>query len=217
MTPPEATVPATKPTPTRALKVKRVKLDKLVLDDGNPRLHDERDLAATTASLKAHGQVDPLVVQAGTMRVVAGHGRIESMRRLGWTDAQIVEVECDDAEFRALSIRLNRTGELAGWNAGALDAALSELAEAGWGNLPDFGFDGSELEALVKGAGGAVDPGTRTVQFEVGGDAPPKADDPGIKYEEKFAVLVKCRDESHQREVYEKLIADGYDLKVLAL
>lgn len=153
MMPNEAETPATT-TPAdpsaRRLKVRRVKLTELVEDVGNPRRHDERDLAATEASLKAHGQVDPLVVQKGTMRLIAGHGRKEAMRRLGWKQAEIVEVECDDTEFRALSIRLNRTGELAGWSAGVLEAALSELAEAGWGNLPDFGWDEASLDSMTK-------------------------------------------------------------------
>lgn len=184
MMPTEAETPPTT-TPAdpsaRRLKVRRVKLSELVEDVGNPRRHDERDLAATEASLKAHGQVDPLVVQKGTMRLIAGHGRKEAMRRLGWKQAEIVEVECDDTEFRALSIRLNRTGELAGWNAGVLESALSELAEAGWGNLPDFGFDEAALDALAGGMDGDETtkrkkraPGdVRTVTFTAGDDQTP--------------------------------------------
>ena len=154
MMPIEAETPPTTPPAdpsARRLKVRRVKLSDLIEDVGNPRRHDERDLAATEASLKAHGQVDPLVVQKGTMRLIAGHGRKEAMRRLGWKQAEIVEVECDDTEFRALSIRLNRTGELAGWNFAVLEAELAMLADAGWGNLPDFGFDEAALDALAGG------------------------------------------------------------------
>ena len=221
MMPTEAETPPTT-TPAdpsaRRLKVRRVKLSELVEDVGNPRRHDERDLAATEASLKAHGQVDPLVVQKGTMRLIAGHGRKEAMRRLGWKQAEIVEVECDDTEFRALSIRLNRTGELAGWNAEVLEAALSELAEAGWGNLPDFGFDEAALDALVKD--GAAGGERRNVSFEAGGDGsagPVKGDDKGIDYKEKYAVLVTCMDEPHQQKVYAELVERGYTVKVLAL
>ena len=182
MMPTEAETPPTTPPAdpsARRLKVRRVKLTELVEDVGNPRRHDERDLAATEASLKAHGQVDPLVVQKGTMRLIAGHGRKEAMRRLGWKQAEIVEVECDDTEFRALSIRLNRTGELAGWNADVLEAALSELAEAGWGNLPDFGFDEAALDALAAGMEQPKSPGRR-VSFVAGdGSGKVDADDPG--------------------------------------
>ena len=160
MMPTEAeTTPTTPPTDpsARRLKVRRVKLTELVEDVGNPRRHDERDLAATEASLKAHGQVDPLVVQKGTMRLIAGHGRKEAMRRLGWDRAEIVEVECDDVEFRALSIRLNRTGELAGWDFALLETELAMLADAGWGNLGDFGWDEAALDALAGGTAGGID------------------------------------------------------------
>jgi hypothetical protein len=215
MMPSEAETPVPADPASRRLKVRRVKLTELVEDVGNARRHDERDLAATEASLKAHGQVDPLVVQKGTMRLIAGHGRKEAMRRLGWKQAEIVEVECDDVEFRALSIRLNRTGELAGWDVARLESDLAMLAEAGWGNLPDFGWDEASLDAL-SGTPAEADPG-RTVTFEAGGDGPAKADDKGIVYQEKYAVLVTCTDEAHQRKVYGELAEHGYTVKVLAL
>ena len=215
MTPSEAASAPIADPASRRLKVRRVKLTELVEDVGNPRRHDERDLAATEASLKAHGQVDPLVVQKGTMRLIAGHGRKEAMRRLGWKQAEIVEVECDDTEFRALSIRLNRTGELAGWDVARLEADLAMLAEAGWGNLPDFGWDEASLDAL-SGIPVEADSG-RTVTFEAGGDGPAKGGDKGIEYQEKYAVLVTCTDEPNQRKVYGELVELGYAVKVLAL
>lgn len=180
MTPTEAeTPPPTTPADpsARRLKVRRVKLTELVEDVGNPRRHDERDLAATEASLKAHGQVDPLVVQKGTMRLIAGHGRKEAMRRLGWKQAEIVEVECDDTEFRALSIRLNRTGELAGWDSDVLRAELDQLASAGFGSADDFGWDEGALAELAKSA----PHGMRDVSFVAGGDGGPPGEFPAAE------------------------------------
>ena len=129
------------------LIVRTVPLSSLVVDESNPRLHDERDLSETAASLAEHGQVDPLVVQAGTMRVVAGNGRLEAMRRLGWVEAQVVEIECDDAAFRKISVRLNRTGELAGWDANAIMALAEEWPELAAGLWSD-----DELAGLLASA-----------------------------------------------------------------
>ncbi len=39
----------------------------------------------------------------------------------------------------------------------------------------------------------------------------------GFKYRPRFGVIVLCRDELHQRDVYTALKAAGYKLKVVAV
>ncbi len=174
MTPPEAAAPT---RIDRSLKTRRVKLSALVADESNKRTHDERNLAAIEESIRKHGVVEPLVVQKGTNRIVAGNGRAEALRRLGYSHVDVVDVEiATEEEFRALSIRLNRTGELAGWDGAGLEADLAMLANAGWGNLPEFGFDEKALDALAKDS---PTPGRR-VSFVAGdGSGKADADDPG--------------------------------------
>lgn len=176
MTPPEAAAPT---RIDRSLKTRRVKLSALVADEANKRTHDERNLAAIEESIRKHGVVEPLVVQKGTNRIVAGNGRAEALRRLGYTHVDVVDVEiATEQEFRALSIRLNRTGELAGWDGAGLEADLAILANAGWGNLPEFGFDEATLDALAKDVESPT-PGRR-VSFVAGdGSGKVNADDPG--------------------------------------
>lgn len=136
--------------------VRRVSLSELRADPANTRTHDEKNLAAIADSLARFGQVEPLVVQRGTGMVIGGNGRLAAMRAAGTLEADIVEVDADDAKAAALSIALNRTAELAGWD----DAALAKTLEAlpkelqiGWtdadlaevlGRLPDFSPVGPE-------------------------------------------------------------------------
>jgi ParB-like chromosome segregation protein Spo0J len=96
-----------------ALSLRRVPLDAILLDPANVRLHPERNLEAIRASLQRFGQAEPLVVQRSSQRLIAGHGRVQAMRELGWTEADIVEVDADDVTATALGIALNRSGELA--------------------------------------------------------------------------------------------------------
>lgn len=124
-------------------------LAELAGDTENARTHSEENLAAIRASLEAHGQVEPLVVQRGGW-VIAGNGRLAAMRALGWTEAQVVLLDVSDQEARALSIRLNRTGELAGWNLDLLAGQLQALEAAGE-PLQDLGWDDSQWEELLSG------------------------------------------------------------------
>lgn len=39
----------------------------------------------------------------------------------------------------------------------------------------------------------------------------------GFKYKPKFGVIVNCDDESHQKNVYEQLTEQGYNLKVVVV
>jgi DNA modification methylase len=126
--------------------VRTAKLEELHADPSNARSHDERNLNAIADSLKAFGQVEPLVVQKSSGKVIGGNGRLEVMRRQGQTECSIVEVDVSDTQAVALGIALNRTGELAGWN----DETLAKLLES----LPDdqfalTGFSDRDLKDLL--------------------------------------------------------------------
>jgi len=74
----------------QGLAVRRVPLSSIYEDPANARLHGERNLDAIQASLRRFGQAEPLVLNARTGRLVAGHGRLQAMRRLGWKEADSV-------------------------------------------------------------------------------------------------------------------------------
>lgn len=122
-------------------------LDSLTPDPENARVHSDRNLAAITDSIVRFGQVEPLVVQKDTRRVIGGNGRLEAMRALNWTEAECMVVEITDVEARALGIALNRTGELAGWDHGRLAMAFQDLGVDG-ANTEDLGFSTDELRAF---------------------------------------------------------------------
>ena len=58
------------------LCIKRIPLASLHNDPANARQHGERNLQAITDSLARFGQVEPVVIQRSTQRVVGGNGRL---------------------------------------------------------------------------------------------------------------------------------------------
>jgi hypothetical protein len=86
------------------MPVRRAKLSELHADPGNVRSHSDWNLDAISDSLKSFGQVEPLVVQKSTGRVIGGNGRLEVMRRAGVTECDIVEVDIDDKPALAISL-----------------------------------------------------------------------------------------------------------------
>jgi ParB-like chromosome segregation protein Spo0J len=61
------------------MNLELVPLDDLHQDPGNVRTHGERNMEAIRESLSQFGQVEPLVVQEKTGRVIGGNGRLEAM------------------------------------------------------------------------------------------------------------------------------------------
>lgn len=129
------------------MEVKTVKLSELVPDPSNPRTHPERNLDAIRASIARFGQVEPIVVQRGTHRIIGGHGRLAALNALGATEAAVVEVEIDDAGASALGLALNRTAELAGWDSETLGRSLAALQKDGW-DCAEIGWFGDDLASL---------------------------------------------------------------------
>jgi DNA modification methylase len=138
------------PTPDApGLAIRRVPVASLHLDPSNAREHGTENMEAIVGSLKRFQQVEPLVVQKSTGRVIGGNGRLVAMRKLGWTECDVVEVEVDDLTATALGIALNRTSELATWDEATLAKLLQELKvnEA----LDGVGYTPEDLDRLIAG------------------------------------------------------------------
>ena len=140
--------PPSSPAATGGLTIARVPLNSLTLDPANARQHGERNMEAITASLQRFGQTEPLVVQRSSRRVIGGNGRLAAMRKMGWTECDIVEVDVDDLQSTSLAIALNRTAELAEWDNDTLGRLLDELrAEDA---LEGIGYTSGEVDDLLR-------------------------------------------------------------------
>ena len=129
------------------LQIKRVPLDSLHTDPANARVHNDVNMAAIVGSLRRFGQAEPLVVQAGTRRIIGGNGRWVAMKQLGWTECDVVELPVENIDATALGIALNRSGALAEWNEPELARLLEQLRAED--SLEGVGFSDADLNALL--------------------------------------------------------------------
>lgn len=129
-----------------------IPLAELHEDPANVRKHGDRNKASVRASILEFGQVETLVVQRGTGRVLGGNCRLGELRALGREGAWCMEVDVEGIDATRLALALNRTAELAEWDAEGLSQVLRSLSEEG-GSAADLGWDGSELSALLDPVG----------------------------------------------------------------
>ena len=133
-------------------------LEDLKPDPSNPRHHDGRNLAAIQHSLEVFGQVEPILVQKGTRRIIAGHGRLEGLRAAGHTEAWVVELDIDDVAAAALRDTLNRTAELATWDATRLLDEAKKYQDRF--DMEALGWSDVDMKVLATQASAALDKAT---------------------------------------------------------
>ena len=168
----------------------------------NSRTHSDEQVAQIAASIREFGFTNPVLVddEGG---IVAGHCRVMAARQIGMTAVPTINVGwLSEQQRRAYVIADNQLALNAGWDDEALAAELSALDDSGF-DVGLVGFSDADMERLL----GLTD------SNETGGQA--GNSDTGINYQEKFAVLVDCKNEDHQAQVYESLTAAGYVCKVL--
>ena len=139
----------------------------------NPKDHD---LGALHESVSAFGYVENITLDERTGRLVAGHGRIEALKKIkqeglsapngimNYNGSWMVPVtrgwaSTSDAQARAYLLASNRQVELGGWNEAELAKEIEELGKLG--ALDGVGFtddDLSELMAKLGPKSGLTDP-----------------------------------------------------------
>ena len=154
----------------------------------NPRQSTAKQEEKLKASLSKFGLVEPIIFNKQTGYIVGGHFRVRELTKLGYEEIECVIVDLNEADEKELNIRLNANTGQWDWDALANEWNSEELTE--WGlDVPNFG---SEIDT-------------------------PEQVDLSEELKETFEVIISCTDEKNQEQVYNKLIGEGFNVRVLTL
>jgi len=129
---------------SRKLEIKYVPINEVKPWDRNPKKHNKK---AIVESLKRFKPTQPILVQKGTGLIIAGHGRLEAFKELGYEEIPIIELEMSDAEARAYALVDNQTVIAGGWDDDLLLSNLQELKlELPELDMSIFGFSDKHTE-----------------------------------------------------------------------
>jgi hypothetical protein len=183
----------------------------LVPDDRNANKGTERGSGLIESSLRQFGAGRSVLADKHG-RLIAGNktvegaasAGIERLRVVQTTGHEIVVVQRMDLDLtkdkaaRELAIADNRAGQVSlEWDAEQLTALATDYAT----DLSAIGFSEDELAKL----GGKLPEDSDGVGGGVGG------------IEDKYEVVIACTGEDHQREIFERLTAEGLTCRVLTL
>lgn len=130
------------------MQIEKVKLSSLSPAQYNPRVRlrpGDAEYEKLKRSIETFGYIDPIIINAdGT--IIGGHQRFYVLQDLGYDEIDVVKLNLDENEERALNVALNKiSGE---WDEEKLKDLLKGL------KLDDYdftltGFEENELDELI--------------------------------------------------------------------
>lgn len=182
----------------------------------NPRKTD-RAVDAVAESISRFGFKQPLVVDANGS-IVCGHVRYYAAKRLGMTSVPCVLADdLDEDELKAYRLLDNKLSELSCWDPELLSEELDDLDPAY--DFSAFGVNFDEdvfpaIEKKLREENGAFLDDEEEEEPNAFRAPYPDEEDP---IERKYKLVVDCRSEEDQEDLYERLTLEGYRVRSCAL
>ena len=146
----------------------------------HPENANQGDYGAIQESLKANGFYGSLVVNRRSMRILAGNHRYRVAKELGFATLPVSFVDVDPTEEIRIMLADNRTTRLGNDDENTLVALLTRLEDSTELGLVGTGYDGDDLDEMIKALAGNEDP---PEEFnEIGEDLPTNQECPKCGY-----------------------------------
>ncbi len=183
--------------------IQRVPVSSLTPSPYNPRRISDEALSGLRSSIKRFGLVVPILVNKN-YQVIGGHQRLRIVKESGAKDTTVVVVDLPEHEEKALNITLN-SAHIAGEY---IEEDLSELLESLentdtelYESLRLDAFSDNDLQELTDNAEEEAQP---ALTQQCSDDAP------------HFSLVVEVDSPEEQKDLYNRLHAEGYNVRVRA-
>lgn len=178
------------------LKIKYVDAESLKTYANNAKEHPAEQVEQIKQSIEQFGFNDPIAVWKDN-EIIEGHGRLLAALELGIKKVPVISLDgLTDEQRRAYMVIHNKLTMNSDFNADLLALELSKISDI---DMSAFGFD---ISSFAEG------------EDETEGGAPSAS---SFNYQEQYGVIVMCKDEHEQEEVYTNLTAEGYTCKVVSV
>lgn len=181
----------------KALKVVERAIATLKPYGRNPR-ENKTAVAAVARSIEEFGFRQPIVADKQGV-IVVGHVRYQAALKLKLERVPVhVATDLSARQLKAYRIADNQTGSLSEWDFDKLLVEVGDLKKGSY-DLSALGFKPRQFHDLVDAVDGEDLRGA------------------GLAIDEAWEIRVECRDEAHQREVYDRLTSEGLTCRLQVL
>lgn len=175
----------------KKMNIEYKSIEDIIPYENNPRKNDEAvDYVAN--SIKEFGFKVPIIIDKENV-IVTGHTRYKASQKLGPTEVPVIYADdLTEEQIKAFRIADNKVSEFSNWDLDKLELELEDINL----DMSDFGFEDVELN----------------VEEDTGEIA-----EPNFNYKEQYGVIVMCKNEEDQENIYNRLSQEGYECKVVSV
>lgn len=180
------------------MKIQDIDINLLKEYENNPRFNDHA-VEKVAKSIKEFGFKVPIVIDENYV-IVTGHTRIKAAKELGLEKVPcLIADDLTPAQIKAFRLADNKVSEFATWDENKLFNELMDLQVVDF-NIETFGFETKSIEVPEED----YEEEEEVLNTET-----------NFNYKEQYGVIVMCKDEREQEEVYNTLLELGYECKVV--
>lgn len=173
------------------MEIIKLKINDITPYEKNAKIHTEAQIEQIKKSIQEFGMNDPIAVWGRNNTIVEGHGRLEALKQLGYTEVDCIRLDhLTDEERKAYTLAHNKINMNTGFDHMLLNEELDSIEDI---NMEDFGFE--EIEETLQ------DFERKEVQIP----------------SEAFQITVECEDEQDAQYKFKKIKEIGIECHISTL
>ena len=120
----------------------RLKINDITPYEKNAKIHTEAQIEQIKKSIQEFGMNDPIAVWGKNNTIVEGHGRLEALKQLGYTEVDCIRLDhLTDEERKAYTLAHNKINMNTGFDINLLDEELDSIEDI---DMSELGFSDNE-------------------------------------------------------------------------
>lgn len=126
------------------MEIIRLKINDITPYEKNAKIHTEAQIEQIKKSIQEFGMNDPIAVWGDKNTIVEGHGRLEALKQLGYTEVDCIRLDhLTDEERKAYTLAHNKINMNTGFDIDLLDEELDSIEDI---DMSDFGFTEQDID-----------------------------------------------------------------------
>ena len=121
------------------MKIIKINIDEITPYKNNAKMHTPEQIEQIKRSIEQFGMNDPIAVWGKDNIIVEGHGRLEALKQLGYTEVDCIRLDhLTDEERKAYTLAHNKLTMNTDFDFDILNMELGDIADI---DMSNFGFD----------------------------------------------------------------------------
>lgn len=174
------------------MKIEKVNIDSIKVYPNNAKIHTAEQIEEIKKSIQEFGNNDPIAIDEKGF-IIEGEGRYLAQKDMGIKEIEVIKLtHLTEEQKVAYMLVHNKLTMNTGFDLDLLEEELSKISSI---DMKEFEFDIKEIEEEL--------------------EEEEQSQEPSFNYKEQYGVIVICKDEAEQEKVYNNLLEQGYECKVV--